>query len=127
MNQNQEYNKVGKREELDMKSKKLFLSVLALALVGTALTSCNGGKPASSVEEEVKTKAVSTGLGSVVGVDYDGESVKQVNVTTAASFDEDGKVISVEFDVVQIPVVLDAEDETKVVLNATAKQVKDAG
>ncbi len=111
-----------------MKSKKLFLSVLALALVGTALTSCNGGKPASSVEEEVKTKAVSTGLGSVVGVDYDGESVKQVNVTTAAaSFDEDGKVISVEFDVVQIPVVLDTEDETKVVLNATAKQVKDAG
>ena len=59
-----------------MKSRKIFLSVLALALVGTVVASCGGDKPSSSLTtseqpqtsettssvEEVKTKAVYTGF-----------------------------------------------------------------
>lgn len=125
-----------------MKSRKIFLSVLALALVGTVVASCGGDKPSSSLTtseqpqtsettssvEEVKTKAVYTGLGSVVGLGYsrtNASLISQVNITTAAaSFDEDGKVISVQFDVVQAPVVIDG---TNVVLDTTQKQTKDAG
>ena len=37
-----------------MKSRKIFLSVLALALVGTVVASCGGDKPSSSLTTSVE-------------------------------------------------------------------------
>lgn len=119
-----------------MKSFKSFVTLSSLALVGTLVVSCGGTPVSSSSEvsssisssvEVVVMKDVSVGLGLIVSADLikDSTGLKQVNVTGAsASFDEAGKVISVEFDVMQIPVVV---VEGAVALKADAKQVKDAG
>jgi hypothetical protein len=133
-----------------MKLSKLFISTLAIALVGTFAVSCgnktsgsssvSSSTPASSTSSSttssstptpvVEKKGVATGLGTVISLaSNDTAGITQINITTAAaSFDEEGKVISVEFDVVQIPLKIVVEGETsKIVIDSSKKQVKDAG
>ena len=93
---------------------KKFIAMLLVAMMALSLVAC-GNDPAPTPDPEPTASTYKTGLGMVVsmsGTDAEDEdpAKTQADVTVCeATFDQDGKIVAISFDVVQAKATVDAD------------------
>lgn len=94
---------------------KKFIAMLLVAMMALSLVAC-GDKPAPTPDPESTASTYKTGLGMVVSMKQskdaeDEDPAKtQADVTVCeATFDQDGKIVAISFDVVQAKATVDAD------------------
>ena len=93
---------------------KKFIAMLLVAMMALSLVAC-GNDPAPTPDPEPPASTYKTGLGMVVsmsGTDAEDEdpAKTQADVTVCeATFDQDGKIVAISFDVVQAKATVDAD------------------
>ena len=93
---------------------KKFIAMLLVAMMALSLVAC-GNDPAPTPDPEPTASTYKTGLGMVVsmsGTDAEDEdpAKTQADVTVCeATFDKDGKIVAISFDVVQAKATVDAD------------------
>ena len=93
---------------------KKFIAMLLVAMMALSLVAC-GEKPAPTPDPTPSASTYKTGLGMVTsmsGTDAEDEdpAKTQADVTVCeATFDQDGKIVAISFDVVQAKATVDAD------------------
>lgn len=93
---------------------KKFIAMLLVAMMALSLVAC-GNDPAPTPDPEPTASTYKTGLGmdvSMSGTDAEDEdpAKTQADVTVCeATFDKDGKIVAISFDVVQAKATVDAD------------------
>ena len=93
---------------------KKFIAMLLVAMMALSLVAC-GNDPAPTPDPEPTASTYKTGLGMVTsmsGTDAEDEdpAKTQADVTVCeATFDQDGKIVAISFDVVQAKATVDAD------------------
>ena len=106
---------------------KKFIAMLLVAMMALSLVAC-GNDPAPTPDPEPTASAYKTGLGMVVsmsGTDAEDEdpAKTQADVTACeATFDQDGKIVAISFDVVQAKATVDADGVVTVAEDVKTKR-----
>lgn len=93
---------------------KKFIAILLVAMMALSLVAC-GEKPAPTPDPTLSASTYKTGLGMVTsmsGTDAEDEdpAKTEADVTVCeATFDQDGKIVAISFDVVQAKATVDAD------------------
>ena len=93
---------------------KKFIAILLVAMMALSLVAC-GEKPAPTPDPTPSASTYKTGLGMVTsmsGTDAEDEdpAKTEADVTVCeATFDQDGKIVAISFDVVQAKATVDAD------------------